>query len=71
VKMNIEGSEWHILRDARFAGTSLNRVVEYHRIANPNPEIHGLARRLFEHAGYTVRLATRSDDNGLLWAWKA
>lgn len=71
VKMNIEGSEWDILHDARLAETSVSWIVEYHRIANPDPEIHMLARRLFECAGYTVCLATKSEGNGLLWAWKA
>ncbi len=71
VKMNIEGSEWDILHDARLSGTSASWIVEYHRIANPEPEIHGLARRLFERAGYTVWLAATGENNGLLWAWKA
>ncbi|MGO9761413.1 MAG: FkbM family methyltransferase [Solirubrobacteraceae bacterium] len=72
VKMNIEGSEWEILRDPRLASTSASWIVEYHRIANPEPDIHGLIVRLFESAGYTVRLASKSDtdNNGLLWAWK-
>jgi FkbM family methyltransferase len=70
VKMNIEGSEWDILDDARLADTSASWIVEYHRIGTPDPDIHGLARRLFERAGYTVRLAARTEDNGLLWAWK-
>lgn len=70
VKMNIEGSEWDILRDARLAWTSVSWIVEYHRIASPDPDIHALAKRLFERAGYVVRLARRSEDSGLLWAWK-
>jgi len=71
VKMNIEGSEWDILRDARLAQTSVSWIVEYHRIANPDPDIHRLVRELFERAGYTVRPAAEGEDNGLLWAWKA
>jgi len=71
VKMNIEGSEWEVLRDPRLATTSVSWIVEYHRIANPEPDIHALARALFERAGYTVRQAQEGDANGLLWAWKA
>jgi FkbM family methyltransferase len=72
VKMNIEGSEWEILKDARLASTSVRWMVEYHHIASPDPDIHGLVKRLFADAGYTVRLASQSGDrNGLLWAWKA
>jgi FkbM family methyltransferase len=70
VKMNIEGSEWDILRDSRLAQTSAAWIVEYHRIASPSTDIHSLSRALFERAGYTVRLAARAPDNGLLWAWK-
>jgi FkbM family methyltransferase len=71
VKMNIEGSEWDVMRDPRLASTSVSWIVEYHRIANPDPDIHGMARKLFEDAGYTVRQAQEGDNNGLLWAWKA
>jgi len=70
VKMNIEGSEWDVLRDPRLAQTSVSWIVEYHRIASPEPDIHALSRSLFERAGYTVRLAAKTEDNGLLWAWK-
>jgi len=71
VKMNIEGSEWEILQDPRLAETSASWIVEYHRIANPTADIHGHVRELFERAGYSVRLAAKVKDNGLLWAWKA
>ena len=71
VKMNIEGSEWDVLRDPRLASTSVSWIVEYHRIANPDPDIHGLIGRLFKAAGYTVRQAQEGENNGLLWAWRA
>jgi FkbM family methyltransferase len=71
VKMNIEGSEWDILKDARLAQTAVSWIVEYHRIASPDPDIHQLVRTLFERAGYTVRVSTMTEDNGLVWAWKA
>lgn len=71
VKMNIEGSEWDILEDRRFADTAARWIVEYHHLASPDADIHTLCRQLFERAGYTVRLAARTEDNGLLWAWKA
>ncbi len=70
VKMNIEGSEWDILHDPRLAQTSVSWIVEYHHLASPDPDIHTLSRELFERAGYSVRLAARTEDNGLLWAWK-
>ena len=71
VKMNIEGAEWDILQDPRLADTSCVWIVEYHRIANPEPRITELIRRLFEQAGYTTNVVMNHDENGLLWAWKA
>jgi len=71
VKMNIEGSEWDILRDPRLAQTANVWIVEYHRIGNCDPDIHGEVVRLFERVGYTTRLAMKTHDNGLLWAWRA
>jgi FkbM family methyltransferase len=71
VKMNIEGSEWDVLRDPRLAHVRASWIIEYHHIASPDPDIHTLSKRLLERAGYTVRLATKTEDNGLLWAWRA
>jgi FkbM family methyltransferase len=70
VKMNIEGSEWEILQDARLADTSCVWIVEYHRLRNPEADITSLIRSLFESSGYTTRIAMNHEDNGLLWAWK-
>ena len=50
---------------------SASWIVEYHRIANPDADIHEQIRELFERAGYNVRLAAKVEDNGLVWAWKA
>jgi len=71
VKMNIEGAEWDILEDVRLADTSCVWIVEYHRIANPEPRITELIQRLFEQAGFASRVVMNHDENGLLWAWKA
>jgi FkbM family methyltransferase len=71
VKMNIEGSEWEIMQDPRFAAMSPVWIVEYHRIRNPESNITGSAETLFQHAGYQTRIAMEHGGNGLLWAWKA
>ncbi len=71
VKMNIEGAEWDILQDPRLADTSCVWIVEYHRIANPEPRITGLVQRLFGQAGYATHVVMNHDQNGLVWAWKA
>ncbi len=70
VKMNIEGSEWDILRDPRLAGIGATWIIEYHRIANPDADIHTAAEMLLEEAGYAVRRADPGPDNGLIWAWR-
>ena len=70
VKMNIEGSEWEVLADERLASTDAIWIVEYHRIANPDQDIHGHVRRLFEAGGYVVQQAQKGEENGLLWAWR-
>ena len=70
VKMNIEGSEWEILQDDRFAKTSAIWIVEYHRIRNPPGDIGPLAKGLFERAGYRTRVVFGHEVNGLLWAWR-
>lgn len=71
VKMDIEGSEWDILADPRFAEVPARVIVlEYHpvhaRVADPEAEV---ARRL-SGAGYEVGAPDRSDDAGLIWAWR-
>jgi hypothetical protein len=58
------------VQDERLAQTSASWIVEYHHIASPKPDIHTLSKELFERAGYTVRLAAQTEDNGLLWAWR-
>ncbi len=70
VKMNIEGSEWEILQDPRFAATDVVWIVEYHRIRNPRPDITPLALELFERCGYRTQVSMSHEGNGLLWAWK-
>jgi FkbM family methyltransferase len=70
VKMNIEGAEWDILQDPRLADTSCVWIVEYHRIASPEPRITELIQRLFAQAGYVTQVVMNHDQNGLLWAWK-
>ena len=70
VKMNIEGSEWEIMEDARLADSDAIWIVEYHRIRNPGPDITALARQQFERHGYQTMIAMSHDNNGLLWAFK-
>jgi FkbM family methyltransferase len=72
-KVNIEGAEWDILADERFVANAPEiLILEYHEIANPEPDIHALVNRLLVQAGYTEQfIVNRSEENGLIWAWKA
>jgi FkbM family methyltransferase len=70
VKMNIEGSEWEILKDARIADTDTVWIVEYHRLRNPEHDITALVQRLFERCGYRTRIAMSHENNGLIWAFR-
>jgi hypothetical protein len=54
-----------------WAEMSARGIVEDHRLANPEHEIHALARSRFARARYTVPVAARSEEHGLLCAWKA
>ena len=71
-KVNIEGAEWEILADPRFVAQAPEvLILEYHAMANPEQDIHGLASRLLTEAGYEEQLlVNRSEANGLIWAWK-
>jgi FkbM family methyltransferase len=73
VKMDIEGGEWQILTDPRFAvqGPGV-LVLEYHDHGSTGPDPRAQAVALLERAGYVVdRGAERRDQGtGILWAWR-
>jgi FkbM family methyltransferase len=78
VKIDIEGSEWPLLEDARLAASRIGAlVIEYHSLGCPEPNPKAAAARRLRAAGFTVD--TASDDNpdeepfwgrGILWAWR-
>jgi FkbM family methyltransferase len=73
VKMDIEGGEWPILTDPRFAALGPGvLVVEYHDAASPGPDARAEAVGLLERAGYAVRPGPqrRDEGTGILWAWR-
>jgi FkbM family methyltransferase len=70
-KLDIEGGEWSILADPRFAAFGARRLVmEWHAYLCPAPDAHGTAQRLLREAGYTIVLDEPSAGgrNGKLWA---
>lgn len=74
VKMDIEGGEWPILQDPRFAAAPPRvLVLEYHPgVGCPSSDPHGTVRELLARAGMiTSEIWTREDGYGMLWAWRA
>jgi FkbM family methyltransferase len=70
VKIDIEGAEWAILADHRFAELeAVALVLEYHPIGAP-PDPDRALQHALERAGYQVTLPVRGVDAGMAWAWK-
>jgi FkbM family methyltransferase len=73
LKMDIEGGEWPILADARFASDPPRAVVlEYHPDGAPGPDPRVAVLERLAAAGLTatVTIFERSDGYGMLWAWR-
>lgn len=72
VKIDIEGGEWELLTDPRFAGARTPALVlEYHPEGCPSPDPHAFVTALLRSAGYR----TQDIDDvplgaGMLWAWR-
>ena len=73
VKIDIEGGEWEILTDARFAASPPRAIVlEYHPHLCPEADPRAAAERLLHDAHMTVEPIWHRDDGyGMLWAWRA
>lgn len=73
VKMDIEGGEWPILFDDRFASLRAAAIVlEYHQWGCPSDDPAGAARQALERAGFTVGPVRQEEPgSGTLWAWRA
>ena len=74
LKMDIEGGEWAILTDPRFAGLKVDiLVMEWHARGCPFPDPHEGIVRLLRQSGYDrlEEIAGGSGSgSGVLWAWK-
>ena len=71
VKIDIEGSEWDILRDARLAESAPVLVVEYHEWSSPGDDPAAAALGLLEAAGYTTGIPVEDAPGfGVVWAWR-
>lgn len=72
VKIDIEGGEWAILSDPRFAELPARVVVlEYHPYLCPRPDARAAAvERLAELDYEVLPFEHRPDGTGMLWAWR-
>jgi FkbM family methyltransferase len=72
VKIDIEGGEWELLADPRFAEMSAPvLVMEYHPPYAPEGDAETILRRALGGAGYELGPTSAGDAAGLLWAYKA
>jgi FkbM family methyltransferase len=72
LKMDIEGGEWAILDDPRFAPAAPRvTVLEYHPHLCPHPDPRAAVEAVFARAGQrTHTIFARDDGHGMLWAWR-
>lgn len=69
LKMDIEGGEWPILTDARFADTGLKALcMEYHTHMSPDASPSAAVIRSLHAAGFEVVENTDHGVLGFLWA---
>lgn len=73
VKMDIEGGEWDILCDPRFANHPPPAIVlEYHPRHCPDADPRAALQRALEGAGLAVTSIWHSEDgHGMVWAWRS
>jgi FkbM family methyltransferase len=72
LKMDIEGGEWAILDDPRFAAAAPPvTVLEYHPHLCPHPDPRAAVESIFAVAGQrTHTIFGRTAGHGMLWAWR-
>ena len=72
IKLDIQGSEWDILEDPRFANnTALAVVLEYHPYLSPSSDPRAAALNLLHGAGYTTApVGNEHGGEGTIWGWR-
>jgi FkbM family methyltransferase len=69
LKMDIEGGEWEILSDPRFATTGLRAIcMEFHRYGCPTDDPTSSVTELLGAAGFSVAELREDGDAGIAWA---
>ena len=73
LKIDIEGGEWALLADPRFAELPATAIaVEYHPHLAPGHDARAHARRELERNGFTaLEVFHDPRGHGMLWAWRA
>ena len=68
LKIDVEGSEYPLLADERFAGLDVRRLIlEWHR-TDEHPDGENWCRERLRQLGYQTREGDRRENFGLLWA---
>ncbi len=72
VKIDIEGSEWPILLDPRFAHLPTPAMtIEWHRYGAPSGDPRAAAIDAFSNAGFEIEASPPSHHgHGTIWAWR-
>ncbi len=71
VKIDIEGSEWPILADPRFAELPMRALaLEWHRTGCPSAEPVAEVESALSRGGFEFEHESIDADCGTLWAWK-
>jgi len=73
VKIDIEGGEWEIICDPRFAAQPPRALVlEYHPMGCPGSDPRAQAEAALDRAGLRVSPIWDGEDGvGMLWAWRS
>ena len=72
-KIDIEGAEWNLLLDERFAASAPDvLVMEWHQRGCPMPDGYQAASNILREAGYAVagEPPPVGEHYGTIWAWK-
>lgn len=73
VKVDIEGAEWQLAADPRFARLPAIAIAfEFHPAGCPEPDPHAVAMRILHEAGYRTADAELDTEpgHGTVWGWK-
>lgn len=72
VKIDIEGAEWPILQDPRFASLGISALVlEYHPQGAPEADTLAAMGGILRGAGFTVDEPVEQHGSvGVVWAWR-